>query len=90
MSCLSHLGQKELITIARYKSNRDYMRELGRTAHDIENLQPAFDGNVLILERSWYGEHPVQDTDLDAFRENASVITGRQIMNTTENDGDPA
>ena len=56
---LAHLGHRELIQLARHKSNRDYDRELRRrargktgTAHRLRRQSASF-------ERVWYGEHTV-------------------------------
>jgi hypothetical protein len=64
---LAHLGQRNLIAIARYKSNRDYERELRRRARDRAALLSAFDANLLAFERSWYGSHEVTRSQFDTF-----------------------
>lgn len=71
---LAHLGQRELIRIARHKSNRDYERELRRRARDRAPLLAAFDDNLLSVERSWYGRHEVSADSFEAFQRNLERI----------------
>lgn len=66
LSALAHLAARNLINIARFKSNRDYERELRRRAHAFPDLLSAFDDNLPVFERIWYGMH-------DANRE---LVTG--------------
>jgi hypothetical protein len=54
---LAHLATHNLISIARFKSNRDYERELRRRAHAIPNLSSLFGDTILSFERVWYGTH---------------------------------
>lgn len=71
---LAHLGRRELIAIARYKSNRDYDRELRRRARGNDDLLSAFDANLLTFEASWYGEHLVTSETLGGFSQNLERI----------------
>jgi hypothetical protein len=64
---LAHLGQRELIHLARHKSNRDYDRELRRRARAQPELVETFDRSLQTFERSWYGEHEVTRETLGAF-----------------------
>lgn len=54
---LSHLAARRLVTIARFKSNRDYERELARRGHTQPELPVLFGENIGVFERSWYGRH---------------------------------
>jgi hypothetical protein len=54
---LAHLATRNLISIARFKSNREYERELHRRAHAIPNLPPLFGETISSFERVWYGTH---------------------------------
>lgn len=67
MSGLAHMAHTDRITIERFKSNRDYLREYHRRAHDDPNGITAFEENIRSLERVWYGAHPVDSTVLEAF-----------------------
>lgn len=71
---LAHLGRRELIAIARHKSNRDYDRELRRRARGNADLLSAFDANLLTFEASWYGEHLVTSETLGGFSQNLERI----------------
>lgn len=52
---LAHLGARELVTIARAKSNCEFGRELGRRARSRPGLIDAFAQSVRTYERVWYG-----------------------------------
>jgi hypothetical protein len=71
---LAHLGHRELIRIARHKSNHDYDRELRRRARGNTGLLDAFDENLEAFERSWYGEHAVTPATLGSFSQNLERI----------------
>ena len=71
---LAHLGARQLLTIARYKSNRDYDRELRRRGRTRDALLAAFEENLTAFERSWYGRHPVRPDDFTAFEGNLARI----------------
>ena len=71
---LAHLGQREMILLARHKSNRDYDRELRRRARGNADLIDSFDRSLLTFERSWYGEHEVTRETLGAFAQHLERI----------------
>jgi len=68
------LAQRNLVTIARYKSNRDYERELNRRAHALPQVMSTFMENVSIFDRIWYGMHEVNNALLDHFQRNVEKI----------------
>jgi hypothetical protein len=74
LASLAHLGSRELIRLARHKSNHDYDRELRRRARTQQELLAAFDDNLEAFERSWYGEHEVTDETLGHFTQNLDRI----------------
>ena len=59
LASLAHLSQRSLISLARFKSNRDYERELRRRGHSLPELLAVFGENVSVFERIWYGMHEV-------------------------------
>ena len=59
LSSLSHLAARNLISLARFKSNRDYERELRRRGHAFPELLSMFGDNLFVFERIWYGMHEV-------------------------------
>ena len=67
LASLAHLATRNLISIARFKSNRDYERELRRRAHAFPNLPVVFGENIFDFERIWYGNHVVNRERVDAF-----------------------
>jgi hypothetical protein len=74
LASLSHLAARNLISIARFKSNRDYERELRRRAHSFPNLLSVFGDNLFSFERGWYGTHAVSRESVDAFSVNVEKI----------------
>lgn len=74
MATLAHLAQARLITVARFKSNRDYLLELKRRAYDSKALQQAFQENVGTVDSVWYGMHPVTDDLLSDFMANVEIV----------------
>jgi hypothetical protein len=74
LSVLALLADHQRVKIARYKSNRDYARELGRRAHAEPELLAIFDWCINVFERSWYGMHPVDRQRLDQFRDRQERI----------------
>jgi hypothetical protein len=74
LASLAHLGQRELIVIAKFKSNHDYARELRRRAQTREALLVAFGENVSAFERAWYGLHEVTPDNLEHFNANVDRI----------------
>ena len=67
LASLADLAEQELITIEKFKSNRDYEMELSRRAHQKEGLLPAFSKSREIFERVWYGMYKISRPDLDNF-----------------------
>ncbi len=57
LASLASLGERNLISIARFKSNRDYKQELERRAHAQPQALEAFSQNASIYEAAWYGLH---------------------------------
>jgi hypothetical protein len=74
LASLAHLATRNLIQIARFKSNRDYERELRRRGHSLPALLSLFDDNVSIFERIWYGMHDVNRELVQQFASNVERI----------------
>jgi hypothetical protein len=70
LATLAHLAERNLISLARFKSNRDYERELQRRAHALGGLTEIFDTSVTAFERVWYGRHGVTTELVEEFRVN--------------------
>lgn len=73
---LSYLAQRGLIAIARFKSNRDYERELLRKAHALPLTTSAFSQNVRAFERVWYGQHAATPAGVADFRAALDELRG--------------
>jgi len=56
----------DMIAIAKFKSDRDYERDLRRRVHVKPDLLKAFSQNLLIFERAWYGMHKFTQQDFQA------------------------
>lgn len=67
LASLSHLAGRNLLSLAKAKSNRDYLNELRRRSHALPNVFALFSENVSEFERSWYGRHPVDPGYLERF-----------------------
>lgn len=74
LASLAHLGQRELIEIARFKSNREYEIEVRRRGRPFPDLVQAFAANVLTFDRVWYGTHEVSGELLTQFKGNLERI----------------
>lgn len=75
---LAHLAGRNLISLARFKSNRDYERELGRRGHAIPQLSPAFGEMVATFERVWYGLHEANGELVGRFTLNVDKLKAAQ------------
>ncbi len=77
LASLAFLGERELLLIEKSKSNLDYQRELSRGRRVEEGMLMAFEDNLHIFERSWYGLHEVGADVVEAFRTNYEKITAK-------------
>lgn len=75
LASLANLGDRGLLKVARFKSNRDYSRELHLKARSLPELQEAFQENVGLFERVWYGLHSIGREAVDRFTSNYERIT---------------
>ena len=74
LSSLAHLAGRNLVSIAKFKSNRDYERELLRRSHALPALSKTFSENVSVFDRVWYGMHDINADLLQHFRANVERI----------------
>jgi hypothetical protein len=74
LASLAHLSERNLLTLARFKSNRDYERELLRRSHALPEVARLFSENVSVFDGIWYGLHEVTDESVAAFRANVERI----------------
>ncbi len=74
LSLLALLGRNGMISLMRYKSNREYYLELGRRGHSLPGLTVAFGENVRFFEDVWYGNHEASDHLINSFTGNIERI----------------
>jgi hypothetical protein len=67
---LARLAERELIAVARFKSNRDYGEEVARRAHVAPSLPAVFADNVAAFEEVWYGDHEADPAKLERVAAN--------------------
>jgi hypothetical protein len=73
---LAHLAHRNLISLAAFKSNRDYVRDLQRKAHALPMLHQALAEQVESFERVWYGNYPVDPQLLEGFAQRSETLRG--------------
>ena len=74
LASLSHLAARNLISIARFKSNREYERELRRRGHSFPEMLRIFGDNLGIFESIWYGTHAADRESASQFAANVERI----------------
>jgi len=74
LASLAHLAARQMISIAIFKSNREYETELRRRARTLPEVQEAFSQNVAAFDRAWYGLHVVTQDALQEFQSNLARI----------------
>jgi len=67
LATLAHLAARNLISPAKFKSNRDYELELRRRGHSMPELLSIFGDNSLVFERIWYGLHEINQELVQQF-----------------------
>jgi hypothetical protein len=74
LATLACLARQELVTIAKYKSDREYELELQRRSHTQPQLAGIFTENRILFESAWYGLHEVTPGIMDRFLRNQERI----------------
>ena len=67
LASLAMLAEGSRISIAKFKSNMDYQRELARRCHSMPRLLDAFGRNVGVFESVWYGTRETTNRMIEAF-----------------------
>jgi hypothetical protein len=75
LSSLAHLADRKLVSLAKFKSNREYERELRRRSASIPELAPRFAENVTTFESIWYGMHDVSRDLVQEFAANVQKLS---------------
>ncbi|GAB6096266.1 hypothetical protein JCM14469_25190 [Desulfatiferula olefinivorans] len=76
LGTLARLSEQQLLFLARYKSNRDYLDELSRRGHDHPERVHGFADSVSRFEGVWYGMHSVSRDDVLDFARIQERILG--------------
>jgi hypothetical protein len=71
---LANLAERNLIQLAKFKSNRDYERELRRRGHAFPDLLSLFSENVSVFDRMWYGMQEVSGELVNRFAANVERL----------------
>lgn len=74
LASLASLAHRELVTLEKHKSNRDYLREFERRARAFPGLQGTFHSVVATVDRTWYGTHEVTPTNFAEFDQNVRTL----------------
>lgn len=74
LASLAHLAERNLISLARFKSNHDYELELSRRAHSFPDLRQVFGDNVGAFDRVWYGTHEASNELVAQFANNVERL----------------
>jgi hypothetical protein len=74
LASLAQLAGRNLIQLARFKSNKDYERELQRRAHAIPGLLAVFGQNLWVFDRIWYGMHEINREMVTQFASNVEQM----------------
>ena len=74
LATLAHLAAREIVSIARFKSNYDYQAEVNRRARGSPELRAAFAANVSSFDQAWYGLYDVTAEALAQFQSNFERI----------------
>ncbi len=74
LASLAHLAGRNLVSLAKFKSNHDYERELQRRGHSFPELLRIFGENVSVFERIWYGLHEINAELVRQFAANVEKI----------------
>jgi hypothetical protein len=80
LASLAHLAAKNLVTLAKFKSNRDYEGELRRRGHALPELPPLFSENVSVFDRVWYGMHEATEELVNGFIVRVERLCGRNEL----------
>lgn len=76
LGSLAALAARELLVLARHKSNRDYERELEHRGGLAAGAVARFGANRRAFERVWYGRDAIGPDEIRAFEENVRQLRG--------------
>jgi hypothetical protein len=76
LASLAQLASKNLIQLARFKSNSDYERELRKRAHALPGLVNSFGDNSQLFDRTWYGRYEINPDAVTGFAAKVEQMRG--------------
>ena len=79
LATLSQLSEKRLITVAPYKSNREYLDELRMKAHEKLEMITLFNESVGLFDKVWYGRFSIGAPDVSAFSADQERIVAHAL-----------
>ncbi len=68
------LAKKNILSLAKYKSNNDYYRELQRRCHSMPIVVDAYLENMLVFDTIWYGDYPITEDLFNKFTRNNETL----------------
>jgi hypothetical protein len=74
LASLSELARRQVVQIAKFKSNRDYQREIARRSAAVPLRPGAFGVIVSVYERVWYGLYEPSGEMFRTCEENARLL----------------
>jgi Domain of unknown function (DUF4129) len=73
IAVLCDLADRQIIGLARHKTNRDYLRDIGKRSDLIDDVV----GLTNTYERNWYGLRPSSTPDWEEFRSRYDLMMSR-------------
>ena len=73
IALLCELGDRRIVRLAQYKTNRDYLRDVSKN----QELHHGVRALTSIFEDHWYGLATASEEEWGAFRENYRYSTGK-------------
>lgn len=70
LASLAYLASREMLVVARSKTNLDYLSEVRRRSRSVAGLEPLFATAVRSFESAWYGLHEVDGSEVEGFAAN--------------------
>lgn len=74
---IAFLAEHRLIILARFKSNRDYARELYRRSHAYPVSFDSFNASSRLFESVWYGNYKSGPEELQVMEQHFNNMSGR-------------
>ncbi|MDB6055952.1 MAG: hypothetical protein JWN25_3475 [Verrucomicrobiales bacterium] len=74
LGCLANLATRQLVLLARHKSNHDYQREVARRGKTHGQLPGQFASMVAVYDCVWYGQYQMSSEFLDQVKATALTI----------------